>query len=255
MLKEDLRVLGEIQKIDKKINELQTQINDIPLKITEMDTALSSVEEDVKTDRAEITDRDQQRRALEGDLDARVGKINKYNEQLHELKTNKEYSAMLQEIAKEKQDNSVAEEKILELMERIDGLNKDLKEKEALYEEKKEASAKEKENLNLLQVNLKKQITELSKEKTEMSLRVDKKLFNRYENILTHKKDKIAITPVKEGVCQGCSIKLPPEVVNKAINCHEIIICDTCARILYYEDEAPGKEREQKTEGRKQKTA
>lgn len=243
MLKKDLKILGEIQKIDKKTNKLQLQINDLPVKIAELDMTLSSAEEDIKTYQTEITEITKQRRALEGDIDIRIEKIHKYQQQLHDLKTNKEYSAMLQEIAQEKHENSITEEKILELMEKIDESNKILQENEKLYKEKKEVGVKEKEKLKLLQQNLEKQISELSKEKTNMSLQLDKKLFTRYENILTHKKDKIAIVPVKNGVCQGCSIKLPPEVVNKTINCHEIIACDTCARILYYGDETPKNEK------------
>jgi predicted nucleic acid-binding Zn-ribbon protein len=44
----------------------------------------------------------------------------------------------------------------------------------------------------------------------------------------------IAVTEVKEEVCQGCNMNIPPQLYVEIKSNEEIIQCPQCRRILYY---------------------
>ncbi len=46
-----------------------------------------------------------------------------------------------------------------------------------------------------------------------------------------------AIVPVKNGVCSGCFISIPPMRQDKIRAMDEIIYCENCGRILVWEDD------------------
>lgn len=46
-----------------------------------------------------------------------------------------------------------------------------------------------------------------------------------------------AIVPVKDGVCSGCFISIPPMRQDKIRTMDEIIYCENCGRILVWEED------------------
>jgi hypothetical protein len=47
----------------------------------------------------------------------------------------------------------------------------------------------------------------------------------------------VAVTMAKGGTCQGCRMRLPPQLYNEIQKHLQIHFCPNCQRILYYEDQ------------------
>ena len=62
------------------------------------------------------------------------------------------------------------------------------------------------------------------------------KVLAHYEKVLTGR-DGVALAAVKGKSCQGCFMNLPPQVINEIKMKDKMITCDSCARILYIENE------------------
>jgi PTS system nitrogen regulatory IIA component len=54
-----------------------------------------------------------------------------------------------------------------------------------------------------------------------------------------HKKDRIVIAPITDGICALCGMKLPISQVQAVRIAREILSCPNCARMLYYPESAP----------------
>ena len=54
-----------------------------------------------------------------------------------------------------------------------------------------------------------------------------------------HKKDRIMITPVSEGNCAICGMKLPISLVQAVRLSEKIHSCPNCARLMYFPESAP----------------
>ena len=96
-----------------------------------LDSRLASATAGVETAKARVAENQAARRAVEKDLAMIQARLSKFKGQLMEVKTNKEYTAMLKEIEVAQHEVGVLEEKILERMLEADGLVAGQKEAEA----------------------------------------------------------------------------------------------------------------------------
>ena len=62
---------------------------------------------------------------------------------------------------------------------------------------------------------------------------VEARLLKQYERILKGL-EGLALVPVVHNSCGGCHMELPPQVVNETQLHDKWIVCESCARILYW---------------------
>jgi predicted nucleic acid-binding Zn-ribbon protein len=101
----------------------------------------------------------------------------------------------------------------------------------------------EKQRFNEIETKLlteKKRLEELygvsSLERQEKMKQVSPDLQHTYERIIT-KYPGSAVVLIKNHVCQGCFMSLPPNTMNEVRQSVKPIRCESCSRILYYDEE------------------
>ena len=92
---------------------------------------------------------------------------------------------------------------------------------------------KEISDLNAREENLKKELAELESRRTELAGSVDESFRGRYERLLKNKGENV-IVGVQHGVCGGCHMKLPAQIIVQCRTAQELTTCTNCGRILYY---------------------
>lgn len=151
---------------------------------------------------------------------------------MNAIKTNDAYKALLSEIDKCKQVVQVLEDEILEIMDKVDKENLRLKQTDENFKHN-EAEVKSKtEALKKELEQLKKDISVKEAERAEFAKKVSESLLVRYEYI-RESKQGLAIVPVEGENCGGCSITLRPQTINEVCKAQELVVCDSCSRILY----------------------
>jgi predicted nucleic acid-binding Zn-ribbon protein len=235
-VKEQIRFLIQLQELDSKIYGLEKEKTDIPRQVAELQSRFDEKKANLKNLEEKEKSMAVKRKEKEIDLASKEENIRKLNGQLASLKSNKEYQAMLSQIASLKTDNSVLEEDILKIMDEQDAIKKDVaKEKSYLAdEEKKFQDEKEKVDERLKEIEY--QINDLSAKRGRIIPCVDKRSYALYERILKGK-NGLALVKVKDYACQGCFIAVTPQVVNEIKMQDKIITCESCARILYLEED------------------
>ncbi len=235
MVQEQIATLIKLQEIDTEIYRLKEQRDAKPAEKELIEKEFAQKGEALKAKENETKSLQLARKEREIDLETKEKEIKKYQTQLLQIKTNKEYMSLQKEIEGLKADNAVLEDDILELMEKID------KVKDEIAEEKKELSAEEKklkEEIGKIEQELKQideRISFLEKEKSKFSSNVEKGLLAQYERILKAKAG-LALVPVVGESCGGCHRVFPPQVINEAKMKDRIITCEFCARLLYWPD-------------------
>jgi hypothetical protein len=63
---------------------------------------------------------------------------------------------------------------------------------------------------------------------------VDEELRHRYEMILA-RRGGLAVVPVRDGTCQGCRMRVPPQLYNQIQRNDQIILCPSCQRMLHWQ--------------------
>ena len=232
-----LDTLIKLQVIDTQIYQLNHEKQKKPRELAQLEAEFKQKNIGVKNAEEKFTAVQLKKKEKEGALVAKEEQIKKLQGQLYQIKTNKEYSAMQHEVESQKADKSLIEDDILVLMDEIDKAKTEIsKEKENLAKE--EVNLKEQQKLVHSQVEeIEKKLQLLNADRQTIVPQLDPSVLKKYEKILKSK-NGLAITSVKDDACQGCNMNMPPQVINQIRMKQEFIVCESCARFLYINDNA-----------------
>lgn len=229
----DLFVLISIAKVDAALHAARTGLNALPRQVDKIRKSLEVIEGRERESAEQVEEMAKERRALEQLVDDNAEKVKKYRIQLMEVKTNKEYTAMLHEIEHIENDTDAKEERLLVLMDELD---QETDQSDSLLEDGK----KQREGLNEEQSKLEERIKfleaevqRLESEKPKLLAELDPHLTSKYKRILAKLHD-YAVTNVVDETCQGCHTRIPPQLAVEVRRNERIIECEACGRILVY---------------------
>jgi len=237
MYAEQLEKLIALQELDLEIADLQEKLAVFPEKMKKWQQELSKQEEQLNLMRKEHQRLKVTRREREGELRAIEEEISRLQKILDQVKTNREYTSVLNEIQAVKDKQSVMENTVLELMEKDDQLTSE--EKEYLSSlEKLKKEIQEKEEDDQKQAAKLKSLLEEKQSLRKMKIQeIESGLLALYERIRKRKKDGIAVCRLvvdgESASCSGCSVFVPVYVVEKVKRKAEVAHCENCSRILY----------------------
>jgi predicted nucleic acid-binding Zn-ribbon protein len=205
-----------------------------PKEVKKLDENQNIERERIQKDREKIELLEKERRRKEGHLNMEQEKIKRADGRMFDVKTNKEYQALLSEIEGIKEANSREEEEILQVMDEIDELKKDLSKREkemAITVERIEAE-KRKIQERMAQGDA---VWKQQMERREvLSKQIESKLIKLY-NTLKEKRQGVGVVSVKQETCQGCFVHVPPQMFIEVQKTNSLIRCPNCNRILYWE--------------------
>src|SRR4030043_2039146 len=125
-LREQLELLWELQKIDLGLKSIKEEKDRYPKEIKKLDEKQKAERERIEREKEKVESLEKARRQKEGQLALEQEKIKRAEGRMSEVKTNKEDQALLSEIDAMKEANSRMEEEILQVLEEIDELKKDV---------------------------------------------------------------------------------------------------------------------------------
>ena len=196
--------------------------------------------ERVQKEKEKIESLEKTRRQKEGHLNLEQEKIKKAEGKMSEVKTNKEYQAMLSEIDTIKEANSRIEEEILQIMDEIDELKKDLSKREKEVGITLEKIETERRRLEEQVAYDDKIWNEQTERKEALSKQIESKLLKLY-NTLKEKRHGVGVVNVKNETCQGCFVHVPPQMFIEVQKSNALIRCPNCNRILYWDGDGKKK--------------
>jgi uncharacterized protein len=239
-MNDDLTRLIRLQQLETSAEEARRRIADYPARSQALDARLQAARDGLAGVKARVTAAADRRRIEEKEVAAVQTRLAKYKDQLLEVKTNREYTAMLHEIDAAQNDIRTREDRILEIMLETDDLNAALKKCETeLKTADKEVSA-ERAALDAEVATLKSEIDRTGAERQKLAAEINRGVLSTFEQVAKSRKG-VAVAEAKNGHCTICHVRLRPQVFNEIRRNASIIQCDSCQRILYYvgENQAP----------------
>jgi len=232
-LKDKIKDLILLQDCDNKIKEINIRKKEAPSKLQNMKRALDEMEMMLKekNDRLESIKKD--RRVMEQSVQDLESKMEKSRIKLSNIKSNKEYTAVLKEIEDQERGKSLNEDNLLQIMDEIEVLDKNCIEGINELAGIKNQFNRTKEEVEKELKELDDRVDVLEKKRTEFCDAMDKDLLKRYL-LLKGRKGGMAIGAVIGGVCQSCHMGIPPQQFNELIKCDSLPDCPNCNRMVYW---------------------
>jgi uncharacterized protein len=235
-LNQRISPLVALQKLDLRIMEILEIRRKIPERLQSAETPLREASQILKEATAAVEVAAKERRSHERDLEAHEAQTEKMKSHLSQLKTNKEYQAHLFEIELSNKKRGDFEEKILVSMEKVDQLQRTVKETQEKVKVLETTFTREKKILDEQDRTLAAELAQLEKDQRQASGRVDKKMLDRYIEIKSRRKDQ-ALAAVRDGMCSGCRLQIPPQLIAQVKRSEDLNVCPYCRRMLYWEGE------------------
>jgi predicted nucleic acid-binding Zn-ribbon protein len=229
----DLARLIRLQELDLRVQRARQAIAELPDRLAALEARVAEREAAVVEARARLTENQQTRRALEKDQAELQRRLSRYKDQLMEVKTNKEYQAMLKEIAAAEQELGALEDRLLERLLEADELQAAVKRAEADLAAERAATAREREALEAERIALERDVAVALETRAQIAAALDPAALHLFEHIARLRKG-IAVAEARDGHCSLCHVRLRPQVYNSIRRNDAIIQCESCHRILYF---------------------
>ena len=233
---EQIVTLVKLQKIDTEAQKLQSFLKEIPVRIGVLDERLEKFVRSVEEDENVISELNKKYRTYESDAQINLGKILKSQEKLRSVKTNKEYQSSLKEIEDIKLKNSKIEDEMLEFLEQIERAEKDLNERKQRYSQIVDDTNQEKDSIKRNTEQCKQKLAQLESDRNVVTDALDSTIFDIFYRVKAKQSDGVAIAEVKDAVCQGCNLNIPPQMYIDLQHRNSLKNCPSCERIIYWED-------------------
>jgi predicted nucleic acid-binding Zn-ribbon protein len=233
---DDVRLMQELAGLDKREKRLRARAEEVPLLIEETRKKINDAEAEVAKTKNEAEEQKKIMRSLELEIQAMTDKLDKYSKQLLDVKTNKEFQSLRKEMSDVETAISEREDQLLETMDLLDGSTRLV---EDTGGKAHEVRVKEGKNLKKLEEELEDtevQLIEVSEKRNRAIERLSPQLREEYLKIRAHYAGD-AIVSVEGGVCTGCYVNIPPNVVGELHAVKNIIRCEQCGRFLYCGDD------------------
>jgi predicted nucleic acid-binding Zn-ribbon protein len=227
----------DLQVIDRQLNELELSLNSIAGRVDQLrdenqrnQAELDRLTEEEKTIAA--ARKKSERELAEGEVRIRNKRM-----RLTLVRNDKELQALTHEIESLKETNQRLETELLTSMEGADARTTRIKElTEAIANGRIDLTAAEKEIAAEVE-ELKGNIGKHRKAREKVAENINPGLLSRYQMIFSRRAG-VAVVLAKGGTCQGCRMRLPPQLYNEIQKHLQIHFCPNCQRVLYYEDPA-----------------
>ena len=231
-----LQTLIELQGFDAKIAGLESEAARLPRQIEAIQTALTEARKAVEMVKGKLDATRKDLRTREKDLEVANVKRQKLEAKLYEVKTNKEYSAVLLEIEEAKQEKAKTEEDILTLMEMHERLGVEIKDAELRFktreEQAKQDEAVVRKKLGAVEQELHGQRAERQSRAKELPA----SLLASYDRISKARGGVAVAAVTPAAVCGGCRVGIRPQAMQELRTSAALMVCESCGRYLHWQE-------------------
>ena len=230
--------LIKLHKVEKRLLDINSSRGDLPNKISLLKNKNDNLIDDNKNYENRLSEVDSKKTLLNSNISDIKNKIDTLNEQMYQVKSNREYEALLSEIDHLNNENSNILDELKEFDSEIQNINASIDDNNENIEKfSKELSNKEIQ-LNEANSQIGKEEKELEKDRELFikDLSNDESLMNLY-NDKKEENDGLAFAEINRDCCENCYSNLPPQSIIDARNRKDLVLCPSCSILLYIDEE------------------
>jgi predicted nucleic acid-binding Zn-ribbon protein len=201
----------EVQDLEDEVAGLQTRIQNFQLDSKDIDTAIGQ-------QRIKITDS--------------TALINKYKEQLDNVRNNREFDNLSKEIEYQGLEVELAEKRIKEFTVESKIVNDEITKSKTNLSERQSDLKSKKEELNEIVSETKIQEEQLREKAKQLESTIEPRLLAAFKRIRKSARNGLAVVYIQRDACGGCFNKIPPQRQLDIKLRKKTIVCEHCGRIL-----------------------
>ena len=231
-MEERLAALYKLQTCLSEVDRIKNVRGELPLEVKDLEDDIIRLKTRIQNFQDEIDKQNDLINVKKGDIEARKIKIERYDEQINNVRNNREFAFLEKEKEFETLEIELAEKNIRDAKARIE-------EKEADIERTKEEISDREHNLSEKKNELHDIISETKQEEEkllmqakELESKIDDYTLNAFKRIRKNARNGLGIVSVQRSACGGCFNRIPPQRQLEIKMHKKVIVCEYCGRIL-----------------------
>lgn len=232
-MRDELARLTNLQALDRETQELSDSLAVVTSRVDDLRSQLGASESELERLTLEEKESETARRRLERELAEGEARIRNKRMRQNLVRNEKELQALGHEVESLKETNQRLEADLLVQMEGADPRAARIKELASLIETGRAALRAAELEIAGQAEELKAAIGRKRGEREKLCAAVSPALLRRYEMIFSRRAG-MAVAEARMGTCQGCRMRLPPQLYNEIQKFQEIHFCPNCQRILSF---------------------
>ncbi len=232
----DLDLLLNLQVIDYDLGELERSKDYLPDMMENLNREVKEAKEKFASLQKELEESNLRQKTLEGDIAVKEAELQKYQQQMMSIKTNKEYDALVAQIDAVKLSISTGETELLETIDRVADLEKEIVEAGEKSEHVEENNTRQ---LGVLQEKIDSigdKVAAKIDEREQISSQIPKRTLSIYERVRKGK-GGTPVVVVKKRACGSCHKALTPRQVQEIKKGDKIHTCENCGSLLFWDND------------------
>ena len=229
-----LQTLINLQAIDTRIAALDADAARLPKEIAAIHAAVEEAKKHVDQTKTRLDAARKDQRAKEKDLEVVQAKRSKNEARLYEVKTNKEYSAVLTEIEEIKQEKARMEEEVLVLMEAQERLTGEIREAETRFKQREGEGRGQEATLKEQLRGIETELAAVRTERKKLAAQLPAPILADYDRILRARAGLALVPVAKPNFCGACRMTITPQRLQELRAQSSLIPCESCGRYLYW---------------------
>ncbi len=234
-IKEQIAVLAKLQDLDTQAQRLQSALNEVAGQLEEIDRQLQEFVQKCQAKKEGLENLRKTYRDREREVQSLQTQIAKSQEKSGSVKTNKEYQSVLKEIDDLKMKASNMEDGMLEILDQIEAEESEYSQQQIEQSRIVKEIEQQKESIETNADSKKKRLEDLQSERETIIKNIVPEMLRRFEKV-REKVGILTIAAVRDAVCKGCHVNIPPQMFNELQRCDTILQCPNCQRIIYFND-------------------
>ena len=231
-VEERLKTLYQLQTALSSIDEKRALRGELPLEVQDLEDEIEGLTTRVEKIKNEI---DEFQRAItlkNGEISDAKASVERYQNQLNEVKNNREYDMLSKEIDFQTLEIELCNKKIREANNRIAEKREELANSEALIEERQGDLEVKKSELDEIITETRAEEDKLKEKVKDLESKIENRLLTSFKRIRKNARNGLGIVYVQRDACGGCFNKIPPQRQLDIKMHKKIIVCEYCGRIM-----------------------
>lgn len=227
------RKLYELQEIDLEIDAKNEALALVVSRLGDSE-ALAEARVSLATEEERLVELERSQRDVEREVEDLRSKVALLEEKLYggSVKNPKELASLQEQVEHLKRKRRGQEDEVLDIMTEVEAMQKNVSLKSREVARIDEDWRAEQAMLSGEQAELNAALADLDQKRKDLISRIDAASLELYQG-LRRKRQGRAVAKVEQGMCQGCRIVLPLNVLQRARIGQELVQCSSCERILY----------------------
>ena len=231
-VEERLKTLYQLQTALSAIDEKRLLRGELPLEVQDLEDEIAGLTTRVEKIAADIEEYQKAITTKKGEIADAEASVERYKEQLNEVKNNREYDTLSKEIEFQTLEIELCNKKIREANNKIADKQREMETSKALIAERQGDLDVKKNELEEIMEETRVEEDKLKEQVKNLEAKIEGRLLTSFKRIRRNARNGLGIVYVQRDACGGCFNKIPPQRQLDIKMHKKIIVCEYCGRIM-----------------------